>query len=397
MAGERHAATLMDRADERLVIDRLLNAVRAGQSRVLVLHGEAGIGKTALLRYLATRAAGCRVVRAAGVQSEMELAFAGLHQLCAPLVDWLDDVPDPQRDALRTAFGISAAPTPDRFLVGLAVLSLLSAAAEERPLVGIVDDAQWLDQASAQALGFVARRLAADPIGLVFATRVPGEEIAGLPRLEVDGLRDPDARALLDAVLAGPVDAQVRDLIIAETRANPLALLELPRGLTPEQLAGGFGLPAAVPLDGRIEDSFRRQISALPLETQQLLTLAAADPSGDLALVLRAAGWLGIGMEAAVLRPMRTWRSSALGCGSGIRWCGRRPTGRRRPSGDRRTRRWRKSRIRMPIRTGGPGTGRRPPPGQMRTWPRSWSARPGGRGRAAGWQRRPRSWNARPC
>jgi DNA-binding CsgD family transcriptional regulator/tetratricopeptide (TPR) repeat protein len=252
-----------------------------------------------LLDHLAEQARGCRVARAVGVQSEMELAFAGLHQLCAPMLSRAGRLPVPQRDALRTAFGVAAGPPPDRFLVGLAVLSLLSGAAGERPLIGLVDDAQWLDRASAQALGFAARRLAADPVGLVFATRDPGPELTGLPELEVGGLGDDDARALLAAALAGPLDARVADLIIAETRGNPLALLELPRGLTPAELAGGFGLPGAVPLAGRIEDSFARQLDALPAETRRLLQLAAADPSGDQSLVWRAAERLGIPVQAA--------------------------------------------------------------------------------------------------
>ena len=205
----------------------------------------------------------------------------------------------PQHDALRTAFGVAAGPPPDRFLVGLAVLSLLSEVAGERPLICVIDDEQWLDRASAQALGFVARRLAADPVGLVFAARDPGAELAGLPELDVDGLRDSDARALLESALAGPLDARVRDLIVAETQGNPLALLELPRGLSPAELAGGFGLPGAGPLAGRIEDSFARQLEALPDQTRRLLLLAAADPSGDLSLVWRAAGRLGIPVQAA--------------------------------------------------------------------------------------------------
>jgi DNA-binding CsgD family transcriptional regulator len=281
------------------VLDRLVDAVRAGGSQVLVLRGEPGVGKTALLDYLTRRTQGCHLLRAAGVQSEMELAFAGLHQLCAPLLVRLDQLPVPQRDALRIAFGLNAGPPPDRFLVSLAALSLLSEAAGERPLVCVVDDQQWLDRASAQSLGFVARRLAADPVGMVFAARDPGEELAGLPELGVAGLRDADARALLDSVLTGPLDARVRDQIVAETRGNPLALIELPRGLTPGQLAGGFGLPAAVPLSGRIEESFGRQLDALPPPTRRLLALAAADPSGDPALVWRAAGRLGIGLQAA--------------------------------------------------------------------------------------------------
>jgi DNA-binding CsgD family transcriptional regulator len=292
------AARLTDRDGERDVLDRLVDAVRAGESRVLVVRGEPGVGKTVLLDYLADRARGCRVARAIGVQSEMELAFAGLHQLCAPMAGHLDRIPAPQREALRTAFGLAAGPPPDRFFVGLAVLSLLSEVAGDQPLICLIDDEQWLDQASEQTLGFVARRLAADPVGLVFAAREPGAELAGQPELVIDGLRDDHARALLDSALAGPLDGRVRDLIIAETRGNPLALLELPRGLTPAELAGGFGLPAAAPLTSRIEDSFARQLDALPAQTRRLLQLAAADPSGDRSLLWRAAGWLGIGVQA---------------------------------------------------------------------------------------------------
>jgi predicted ATPase len=260
----------------------MLSSFRTGESRVLVVRGEPGVGKSVLLDYLAGRASGGRVVRAAGVQSEMELAFAGLHQLCTPVLDRLKHLPVPQREALRTAFGISAGPAPDRFLVGLAMLGLLSEAAGDRPLVCVIDDAQWLDRASAQAMGFVARRLAADPVGLVFAARDdPGEELAGLSELVVEGLRESDARMLLDSALPGPLDVRVRDLIVAETRGNPLALLELPRGLPAGQLASGFGLPGARPLTGRIEESFRRQLDALPAQTRRLLQLAAADPSGD--------------------------------------------------------------------------------------------------------------------
>jgi DNA-binding CsgD family transcriptional regulator len=285
------------------VLAGLVAAVRAGQSRVLVVRGEPGVGKTALLDYVAGQAQGCRVVRAAGMQSEMELAFAGLHQLLAPMLDRLEQLPVPQREALRTAFGISAGPAPDRFLVAMAVLGLLSEAARDRPLVCVVDDQQWLDRASAQALGFAARRLAADPVGLVFAARVPGEELGGLPELAVGGLADGDARALLDSALAGPLDVRVRDQIVAEAEGNPLALLELPRGMTPTELAGGFGLPGARPgagsLTGRIEDSFLRRLEALPTQTRRLLLLAAADPSGDPALVWRAAGRLGLPVQAA--------------------------------------------------------------------------------------------------
>ena len=292
---------LMDRRAERDTLGGLVDAIRSGESRALVVRGDPGVGKTVLVDHLAGRASGsgCRVARAPGVQSEMELAFAGLHQLCAPMLGHLDGIPGPQQDALRTAFGLAAGPPPDRFFVGLAVLSLLSEVAAERPLICVIDDEQWLDRASAQALGFVARRLAAEPVGLVFAAREPGSELAGLPELEVDGLRDDDARALLASVLAAPMDARVRDLIIAETRGNPLALLELPRGLTPAELAGGFGLPGATPLTGRIEDSFARQLDALPEQARRLLLVAAADPSGDRSLVWRAASRLGIGVQEA--------------------------------------------------------------------------------------------------
>jgi hypothetical protein len=289
---------LRGRTSEIRVLGRFVEAVRAGESRVLVVRGEAGVGKTALLDHLARHAPGCQVAWAAGVQSEMELAFAGLHQLCAPMLKRLPRLPGPQRDALQTAFGLSAGPAPDRFLVGLAVLSLLSEVAGERPLICLLDDQQWLDGASAQALVFVARRLAADPVGLVFAARDPGDELAAFPHLVVEGLQESDARALLDSVLAGPMDARVRDQIVAETRGNPLALLELPRGFTPAELAGGFGLPGVRPLSGRIEESFRRQIGAMPDQTRWLLQLAAADSSGDPLLVWRAAGQLGMPIHA---------------------------------------------------------------------------------------------------
>jgi DNA-binding CsgD family transcriptional regulator len=235
------------------------------------------------------------------MQSEKELAFAGIHQLCMPMLDHVGSIPAPQQNALRTAIGLAAGPPPDRFLVGLAVLSLLSEAAGEGPLIGVIDDEQWLDQASAQALGFAARRLGADPVGLVFASREPSPDLAALPGLDVAGLGEKDARALLDSALTVPLDAQVRDLIVAETHGNPLALLQLPRGLSPAQLAGGFGLPGTAPLAGRIEESFTRQLVGLPAETRRLLQLAAADPTGDRALIWRAAGRLAIPAQAASL------------------------------------------------------------------------------------------------
>jgi hypothetical protein len=255
-----------------------------------------------LLGYLVDRASGCRIARAAGVESEMELAYAGLQQLCAPMLDYLDRLPAPQRDALATAFGLRAAAPPDRFLVGLAVLSLLAEVAEHEPLVCLVDDAQWLDRVSGQTLGFVARRLQAERVALVVVVREPGDltDFAGLQELVVRGLNDSDAGALLDSVIRGPLDQQVRERIIAETRGNPLAVLELPRGRTPAELAGGFGLPDVVPLASRIERGFLRRLESLPAETRRLLVTAAAEPIGDVGLFQSALERMGVGADAAV-------------------------------------------------------------------------------------------------
>ena len=293
-------ARLRGRRSECQRLDRLLEDVRGGQSRTLVVRGEAGVGKSALLAYLMGAASACRVARATGVESEMELAFAGLQQLCAPLLDRLERLPAAQGDALRTAFGLVEAEAPDRFLVGLASLSLLADAAEDAPLVCIVDDAQWLDRVSAQTLAFVARRLLAESVALVFAVREPSEdrELADLPELVVQGLRDRDARALLDSAVAGRLDDRVRDRIIAETRGNPLALLELPRAMTAPEMAGGFWRPDA-PLGHRIEHSFLRRLEPLAPESRRLLLLAAAEPLGDVNLVWRAAERLAITPDAA--------------------------------------------------------------------------------------------------
>ncbi|HUB57990.1 MAG TPA: AAA family ATPase, partial [Mycobacterium sp.] len=290
---------LVGRRSECGMLDRLLDAVCAGQSRALVLCGDPGVGKTALLEHLVRRGTNCQVVQIGGVESEMELAFAGLHQLCAPLLAGLDALPEPQADALRIVFGISSGPVPDPFLVGLATLGLLAQVAEQRPLVCVVDDEQWLDRASAQVLGFVARRLAAESVGLVFAARVPSADVAGLSQLPVAGLGAADARALLDAEVTAPLDDWVRDQLVAETRGNPLALLEWPRALTTQQWAGGFGLPAAVRLPGGVAEGFRRRLEMLPEPSQRLLLIAAADPLGDAGLVWRAAARLGIDAEAA--------------------------------------------------------------------------------------------------
>src|SRR3712207_2914091 len=243
--------SLLGRAEECGVLDRLVADVRRGEGRSLVLRGEAGIGKTALLNYLVESASDLTVDRAVGVESEMELAFASLHQLCAPMLDRLPRLPAPQRQALETVFGLSTGAAPDRFLVALAALSLFSEAADERPLLCVVDDAQWLDHASALTLAFAARRLLAEPVGIVFAAREPVEELQDLPELGVHGLRNGDARALLSTAVRFQLDAQVGDRIVAETRGNPLALLELPRGLTATELAGGFGLISAQALPAR--------------------------------------------------------------------------------------------------------------------------------------------------
>jgi DNA-binding CsgD family transcriptional regulator len=292
---------LRGRRDECAVLDRLLDRARAGRSGALVLEGEAGVGKTALLDHAIGSASDLRVLRAVGVESEMELAFAALHQLCAPVLDRLERLPVPQRDALLTTFGMRAGPVPDRFLVGLAVLSLLSEVAEESPLVCVVDDAQWLDRASAQCVAFVARRLLAESVVMLFAAREQSDLLTGLPELVLEGLGDADARALLASVIPGRLDEGVADELLAETRGNPLALLELPRGLSAAQLAGGFGLPGALSLLGRIEESFVNRLEALPAETQRVVLVAAAEPLGDRALLGRAAERLGI--AGAALEP----------------------------------------------------------------------------------------------
>jgi hypothetical protein len=287
---------LQGRASECSTLDGLLERARAGRSAVLVLRGEAGVGKTALLEYVRERASACRVARAAGVQAEMELPYAALHQLCFPVLDRLERLPGPQRDALAAAFGLSRGAAPDRFLVGLASLSLLSEVAGEQPLVCLVDDAQWLDRASAQTLAFAARRFLAEPVALIVAARSGGDDRdwSGLPELAVEGLSMFDARVLLDSALRAPLDDAVCERIVAETRGNPLALLELPRGRTPAELAGGFGAPDGLPLSDRIEESFRRRLARLPVETERLLLVAAAEPVGEPMLVWRAAERLGI-------------------------------------------------------------------------------------------------------
>jgi DNA-binding CsgD family transcriptional regulator len=295
----RSGRTLLGRQREREALDRLLDGVRAGRGGVLVVHGEAGVGKTALLEYAVEAGPEFRIARTSGIEAEMELPFAAVQQLCSSFFDLKERLPQPQHDALDVAFGLRSGPAPDGFLVGLAVLGLLAEAAEEQPVECAVDDAQWLDSASARTLAFVARRLVAEKIALVFATRELDEALSGLPALLVAPLERRDARALLDSVLPTRLDERVLERIVAETRGNPLALLELPRGLSPAQLAGGFGLPTAAPLSAGIEDRYTRRLATLPPDARRLLLVAAADPVGDPALVWRAAERLGIPESAA--------------------------------------------------------------------------------------------------
>jgi DNA-binding CsgD family transcriptional regulator len=289
------------RATERGELDAILARVRAGESEALVIRGEAGIGKTALLHHAARQASGFRVAQLAGVEAEMELPFAGVHQLFAALPDRLDAIPEPQREALAVALGLAGGAPPDRFLVGLALLSLLAAVADERPVLCLVDDAQWLDAASAQAVGFVARRLRAESVALVLAVREPtgGHEFEGLPELTLEGLSELDAGILLASAVPGRLDTHIADRIVAESRGNPLALLELPPRMTAAELAGGFSLPGAAELPTRIEGHYLGRVRELPEATQELMLVAAAEPLGDPEVVLRAARRLDIDTSAA--------------------------------------------------------------------------------------------------
>src|SRR3954447_19684071 len=408
--GRRHMS-LRGRSHECGVLDRLIQEVSSGRSGAVVLRGEPGIGKTALLDYAVESASGLTVVRSVGVQSEMELPFAALHQLSAPMLHRLDRLPGPQRDALGTAFGLSAGPAPDRFLVGLAVLGLLAEVAEEGPLVCVIDDAQWLDRASAQALAFVARRLVAESVGVIFAVRAGGEgrDVAGLRELVVEGLGDDDARTLLASVIRRPLDERVRERIVAETRGNPLALLELPLGLAAGEVGGGFLVPGARPLASHIEQSFRRRLDVLPGQTRQLLLVAAAEPVGEPAMLWRAAGRLGGGAGAAAPAS----EAGLLGVGGRggvgpspvsaagvwgfvIRSCARRSPGRHPCRIARgRTGCWPRRPTRTSIPIAAPGTVRTRWRASTRTSPANWSTRPSGPGRAGAWRRPPRSCSAR--
>ena len=324
----------------------MLAQARDGQSAVLVIRGEPGIGKTALLRYAARQASGLRIVEVEGVQAEMELPFAGIHRLCAPMLDGLEALAEPQQNALRVALGISSGDAPDRFLVAVAVLNLLAATAEERPLLCLVDDAQWLDAASVQALGFVARRLLAEPVAMMFSLREPTTTRAldGLPQLSLEGLDEPDARALLSRAVPGRLDDRVRDRIIAETGGNPLALVELSQGMSPAERAGGFAPPAAGDLPSRLEErvpAARRRIARGD---------AATDPAGGSGAAggrhpAVAGGRTTVHRRRAHWLPRRKpgcWRSTTA-FASTTRWCAQRSTEPRHPTNDgASTTRWRR-------------------------------------------------------
>jgi hypothetical protein len=293
---------LLGRRAECEFLSTAIADARQGLRRVVVLRGEAGAGMSALLNYTLGCADGWRICTAVGIESEMELAYSGLHQLCAPMLDHVDRLPAPQRDVLRTVFGEQTGPAPDRFLVGLATLTLLAEIAEEQPLLCVIDDAQWLDIASAQMLLFVGRRILAERVALVCAVRTVGEGdvLAGLPELRVGGLGTADARALLLSNLKVPFDTTVCDRIVAESHGNPLALLELPRTWNITDLAGGFGLPTRQHVAGKIEESYATRLSALPASTQLLVLTAAAEPLGDPLLLHRAGAILGFELADSV-------------------------------------------------------------------------------------------------
>ena len=399
---------LLGRRTELDTVDALLSRARSGRSGALVLRGEAGIGKTALLETarLAAEASGFRVESSVGAESEAQFAFAGLHQLCAPLLDRVGSLPAPQQAALGVAFGQSSGETPDRFLVGLATLNLLAEVAEEGPLLCLIDDAQWLDQASAQVLAFVARRLAAEHIALVFAVRDPlGDSEArvlpavdGLPELCLGGLDEASARALLASALTAPLDDRVLEQIIAESRGNPLALLELPLSVQSVQWAGGFGLP---PLDvpRRVEESFRRRVgrssggdaAAAPCRRGRAHRRCGA-------AVARGGPSRGRRGSQSAMRNRRDWWRSTRRCGSGILWLARRSTGMRRHRiGAERMEHWPLPPIPTRTRTAAPGTARRRCWAPTRGPPRSWRAQPPGSAPATDWPPRRRSWSTRPC
>jgi DNA-binding CsgD family transcriptional regulator len=306
-AGQRQAGPpgqefpLLNRETERAAIDHVLDAVRSGLSGTLVLRGGPGVGKTTLLRYAIDSAPDLRVSSIAGVESEISMEYGGLHQLLLPFLPLLDELPTPQRSALRVAFGQEPGPPPERFLVALATLTLLSRAAEQRPLLCLIDDAHWLDPESAQVLGFVARRLYADRVGLIAASNelVPSQPAEGLPTITVDGLADAEARDLLAAVAGRALNPQTVDRILAETGNNPLALVELGSAYTDDEISGHAALPQPLPLGERLREHCLRLVRSLTPEAQEFTLLAAADPEGERDQLWRAAAAAGIDPDAA--------------------------------------------------------------------------------------------------
>jgi hypothetical protein len=372
MAMSETAERLLGRQREREVLERLLETAHEGHGGVLVVHGQPGVGKTALLEYGVETARGFRIARTVGVQSEMELAYAALQQLCSPTLELVDRLPDPQREALAVALGMSDGPAPNVFLVGLAVLGLLSEAAEERPLLCVVDDAQWLDRGSAGALAFVVRRLLAEKIAVVFAAREPVDALAGLPELRVGPLGHRDSHELLESALQARLDEQVLERIIVETHGNPLALLELPRGLTPAQLAGGFGLPAALPLSDQIEESFARRLARLRCSGSQ---------RGRRRRSSRTVSCRSMAVWCSVIHSLALRCTAPRGLTSGARFTAHSP---RRP-------------IRTSTRIAEPGTERRRPRCPTRTLPRSSTAPQLEHRRGVVSPRPQPSSSARPC
>ena len=388
---------LLDRQAERAAIDQVLDAVRDGLSGTLVLRGAPGVGKTTLLRYAIAAAPDLRVSSIAGVESEISMEYGGLHQLLRPFLPLLDELPPPQRGALRVAFGQEAGPPPERFLVGLAALTLLSRAAQEQPLLCTIDDEHWLDPESMQVLAFVARRLYADRVGLIAATNelIPSPAAEGLPAITVDGLPDTEARDLLAAVVGGPLNAQVVDRILAETRNNPLALVELGTAYTDDEISGRAALPEPLPLGRRLREHFQRLVRSLPSDAQEFTLLAAADPGGRRDELWRAAARAGIDPDAAAADTAWAACSSfpVTRSGSATRCCGPRCiTARAPPTVGARTVSW----VKRVIRSCARGTWRRRRSSPTRNWRPTFSAPRSARAPAAATRPGPRCFGARP-
>ena len=355
---------LLGRERECAAIDALLDGARASRSCALVIRGEPGIGKSALLRYAVDAANDMHVLSGSGVEAESELPFAGLHQLLWEVLELADALPAVQAAALRGAFGLSEERVHDRFLVSVAVLGMLTAVADRQPLLCVVDDAHWLDSGSADALTFAARRLHADAVAILIAAR-EGEtrrfEAPGLPELVLDGLRPADASALIDG--DSDLAPAVREALVRATGGNPLALRELPGALTAEQRAGRTSLDLDLPLTEGIERAFLTRVHALDDDARRLLVLAAADDTGDIGAVLRAAELLGLPATAVdAAERIGLLSTDGATCASSIRSCARRCTAQRRSaSAGRPTGRWRPACRERRTPTGPPGTARSSP------------------------------------